>query len=112
MQPIEESPSRAGSGWSDDDTIQLLKFIQKGYTNTVIAKEMGRTPGAIKSRRRFIAAQYHFNNGFQTDQIMRYTGLTEKEVKDAIERRKPAEFMHHLKLKREIEKTTAAPQQE
>lgn len=106
---MEQSNDRKGTSWTDDEVLQLLQLIQKKKTDQEIATELQRTSGAIRSRRRVMAADYHFNNKFEADKIMKLTGLNEKEINDAIERRKPSEFKRLLRLKREVETQPAEP---
>ncbi len=84
-------PARLGEAWSDDEVLQLLQLIQKKKTDLEISAEFQRTPGGIKAKRRQMAADYHFNNGYTIEMISKYTGLDEGEITRAIQYRQHAE---------------------
>jgi hypothetical protein len=84
-------PARMGEAWGDDEVLQLLQLIQKKKTDLEISAELQRTPGGIKSKRRDMAADYHFNNGYSIEMISKYTGLDEVDIKLSIERRERAQ---------------------
>ena len=80
-------PARMGQSWNADEIIQLLTSIKKKKSIEEIAIEHGRTVGGINSRRRELAADYHFNDNRPIDEIQKFTGLTKEEVEYAIKRR-------------------------
>jgi hypothetical protein len=84
---MSNKPSNAGKAWNDDEVVQLLKEIQKKVSIDQIAVIHGRTSGGIWSRLREIAADYHFNDERSVEEIMKFTGLSEDDIKDAILRR-------------------------
>ena len=81
-------PSRNGARWNEDETRQLLTNIRKKKTIVEIADIHERTTTSITNRLNEIAADYHFFDARSTDDIMKYTGLSHKQVVNAIERRK------------------------
>lgn len=80
-------PSNVGKPWEDDEIVQLLKEVQRKLTIDEIAIIHKRTFGGIRSRLRELAADYHFNDGRPIEQIIKFTGLSESDIKDAIEKR-------------------------
>ena len=80
-------PARMGQPWKDEEIMQLLQSIQKKKSIEEIAEEHGRTIGGINSRRRELAADYHFNGNRTIEEIQKFTGLTKEEVEYAIKRR-------------------------
>jgi len=80
-------PARMGQPWKDEEVMQLLQSIQKKKLIEEIAEEHGRTIGGINSRRRELAADYHFNGNRTIEEIQKFTGLTKEEVEYAIKRR-------------------------
>ena len=87
-------PARIGQPWKDEEVEKLLRNIQKKKTMEEIAKEHQRTVGGIYSRIRELAADYHFNDNRPIEEIQKYTGLTKKEIEEAIKKR---EFNDALK---------------
>jgi len=91
-----------GKPWKDEEIMQLLQSIQKKKSIEEIAEEHGRTVGGINSRRRELAADYHFNGNRTIEEIQKFTGLTKEQVEDAIKRRsqpklvKPKEIVNTL----------------
>ena len=81
-------PLNKGKPWGNDEVVQLLKEVQKKVSIDDIALRHKRTVGGIHSRLREIAADYYFNDERPMEQIIKYTGLSEEEILDAIERRK------------------------
>jgi ABC-type taurine transport system substrate-binding protein len=54
-----------------------------------------RTVGAINSQRRKLAVDYWFNDKRPMEQIIKFTGLTQEEIEEAIKRR---EYMNTFKI--------------
>lgn len=77
----------AGKKWTDEETRILLTSIRLKKPIGEIAIEHGRTIGAIEARQRKLAADYWYNDKRPIDQIMKFTGLTEEQVNEAIHRR-------------------------
>jgi hypothetical protein len=96
MEPVKRTmygmdaskhPSRMGQPWKTDEIEKLLASIQQKKSIADIASEHQRTVGGINSRRRELAANYHFKEKRSMGDIQTLTGLTEKEIEDAIQRR-------------------------
>jgi hypothetical protein len=81
-------PSRNGARWNEDETRQLLTNIRKKKTIVEIAAIHERTTTSISNRLIEVAADYHFFDARSTEDIMKFTGLSHKQVVNAIERRK------------------------
>jgi len=81
-----------GKVWHDDEVLQLLQNIKKKKTLGEIAEIHQRTTLAISKRLEVIAADYN-SEGRPLEQIQKFTGLTEAEIRDAIERRRIATEM-------------------
>jgi len=97
MEPVKRTfygmdaskhPSRLGQPWKAGEIEKLLASIQQKKSIVDIASEHQRTVGGINSRRRELAANYHFKEKRSIEEIQTLTGLTENEVKDAISKRK------------------------
>jgi ATP-dependent DNA helicase PIF1 len=92
VQAVVESPVLApieplinkGKRWTDEEVMGLLKAVRAKKTFEVIASEHQRTLGGIVSKLREIAVDYHLENGLSMDLIMKYTGLDEVTITDAI----------------------------
>jgi hypothetical protein len=72
-----------GKSWKEDEIIQLLLEVRQKKTVQTIAEIHQRTVGGIRSRLRVLAWEYH-NEGKTIDQIERYTGLPEFEIRKTI----------------------------
>ena len=86
----DENPEKfvnLGKPWADEEVVQLLTEIRKNLTHAEIAEIHKRTIGSILSRLKSIAADYHFNDNRPIEQIMKYTGLSERGVQEAIVKR-------------------------
>jgi len=77
-------PARMGKPWNDDESIKLLNSIQKKRSINDIAKEHERTPGGITSKLKSLAVDYYINDMKPIEKIMKYTGLTEKVIMNAV----------------------------
>ncbi len=98
-------PSNIGKPWGDDEIVQLLKNVQKKKTIDEIAVIHRRTYGGIYSRLREIAADYHFNDGRSIEEIIKFTGLSEENINDAILRRaNRQEYQQEKEKIRELKK--------
>ena len=87
----EHYPLRMGQPWEEDEVKQLLKSIHLKKCIKVIANEHQRTEGGILSRLRFIATEYYFNDNLPIQTIMKYTGLKQIQIEDAIKKREALE---------------------
>jgi hypothetical protein len=90
---MSETPARLGKSWSEEEVVQLLQNIRKKKAVDEIAKIHERTEGAIRSRLRELAADYHFNDNRSMEEIQKFTGLSVEAINDAIQRRKSRIFM-------------------
>jgi hypothetical protein len=79
--------ARTGKKWDDDEVLKLLTSIQKKKSIADIAVEHERSPGAINSERKKLAADYWFNDEKPVEYISKWTGLSKEEIEEAIERR-------------------------
>lgn len=101
----EKYPANMGKAWLDDEILQLLQNVRKKKTHQEIAAEHQRTVGGITSRLRDIAVDYH-NEGRSMESIMKFTGLSEDIIKEAIKKRENAKAFREQK-KKEKEKVAA-----
>jgi hypothetical protein len=86
----DENPekfSNLGKPWADEEVVQLLTEIQKNLTHAEIAEIHKRSIGSILQRLKSLAADYHFNDNRPIEQIMKYTGLSQRAVQEAIVKR-------------------------
>ena len=77
-------PARMGKPWTDEEVVQLLASIKKKKSIEDIAAEHQRTVGGINAQRKRLAIDYYFNDDRTIEQIGKFTGLTEEQIKDAI----------------------------
>jgi hypothetical protein len=87
---MSTTPANHGKPWFDNEILQLLQAVRRKETHEQIASTHQRTIGGIRSRLRELAADYHFNENRPIEQIMKFTGLDEKTIVDAISRRESA----------------------
>jgi len=104
----QKYPANMGKAWLDDELLQLLQNVRKKKTHQEIAAEHQRTVGGITSRLREIAADYH-NEGRSIETIMKFTGLAEESIKDAIQRRKNGEKMSERKKQERTVQSISKP---
>lgn len=78
---------RTRKKWEDDEVLKLLTSIQKKKSIADIAAEHERSPSAINSERKKLAADYWFNDKKPVEYISKWTGLSKEEIEEAIERR-------------------------
>lgn len=69
--------------WSDIEEKLLVELLKQNKTIKEIAKEHGRTEGAIKARQQLIAMEL-YNNNNTIEEIMNITKLSEKEINNYI----------------------------
>jgi hypothetical protein len=91
-------PSRMGQPWKTDEIEKLLISIKQQKSIADIASEHQRTIGGINSRRRELAANYHFKEKRSMEEIQALTGLTGKELEDVIQRRTASQESFRLVL--------------
>lgn len=86
----DENPEKfanLGKPWADEEVVQLLTEIQKNLTHAEIAEIHKRSAGSVLQRLKSIAADYHFNDNRPIEQIMKYTGLSQRQIQEAIVKR-------------------------
>ena len=84
-----EKFANLGKPWADEEVFQLLTEIQKNLTHAEIAEIHKRTTGSVLQRLKSIAADYHFNDNRPIEQIVKYTGLSQRQIQEAIAKRAP-----------------------
>jgi hypothetical protein len=80
-------PARHGNPWSEDEIQKLLQAVKKKETHVQIAVSHQRTQGSIRAKLRGLAADYYFNDNRPIEDIMRFTGLDNETITDAISKR-------------------------
>lgn len=105
---MSEAPARVGKAWSEEEVVQLLQNIRKKKGVDEIAKIHERTEGAIRSRLRELAADYHFNDNRSMEEIQKFTGLSVESINDAIQRRKNRIAMQENRQLNRVKKETVA----
>ena len=90
--------ARMGKKWDDDEVLKLLTSIQKKKSIADIAAEHERSPGAINSERKKLAADYWFNDKKPVEYISKWTGLSKDEIEEAIERRQLKEQSRTVRI--------------
>lgn len=101
--------SNRGKVWSEDETLQLLQNVRKKKTYEEIGLEHKRTAGSIASRLRHLAAEYH-EEGRSIEIIMKFTGLTERAIKEVIQRREVGNTIRERKKKEKMQATLSSQQ--
>jgi hypothetical protein len=95
--PNPEGLENMGKPWKDVELIQLLKEVKMKVPTEQIAAIHKRTLGGIRSRLRYLAVDYYFNNDMPVDQIMVITGLDKDDIINAIQKR---EYQNEIKDKK------------
>jgi hypothetical protein len=80
-------PTRLGQPWTDEETMKLLRAVQKKKVIADIAEEHERTVGGIISYLKKLAVDYHFNDNRPVEEIHKFTGLSVEVIKDAIRKK-------------------------
>ena len=83
----EKYPANMGKAWLDEEVIQLLQEIKRKKSIQEIAEQHQRTVGGITSRLKQLAADYH-EEGRCMEDIEKFTGLTQEQITETIQRRK------------------------
>ena len=86
----DENPEKfvnLGKPWADEEVVQLLREIQKNLTHAEIAEIHKRSVGSVLQRLKSIAADYHYNDNRPIEQIMKYTGLSQRQIQESIVKR-------------------------
>jgi hypothetical protein len=97
------TPARHGNAWSDEEIQKLLQAVRRKETHTQIAEAHERTQGGIRSRLRELAADYYFNDNRPLEDIVKFTGLDEESISDAIAKR---QYRIDMKEKKDSKQTT------
>jgi hypothetical protein len=79
-------PSRMGQPWEEDEVVKLLASIQQNKSIEDIASDHERTIGGINAYRKKLAVEYYTNDQRPIKQIQKFTGLSQLEIEDAINR--------------------------
>jgi predicted nucleic acid-binding Zn-ribbon protein len=85
--PDKDIPSNMGCKWTDAEEQELLDNIKNNIGIEEIAKKHSRTKGAITARLEVIAIRLYNDNMFDIEHIEDLTGLSEKTIKDAIDKK-------------------------
>ena len=83
----DKYPERMGLAWLENEEIKLLTSIREKKSIEEIAEDHKRTTSAIKCKLRAFAFDYYCENK-TIEQIHKYTGLSEEEIKEVITRKK------------------------
>jgi len=109
--PDKDIPSNMGCKWSNIEEQTLLDNIKNNIGIEEIAKKHSRTQGAITARLEIIAIRMYNQNIFDIEHIENLTGLSERTIKDAIDKKSKCEtkFPDYndneiLNLKRDLQK--------
>lgn len=86
--PASTIPKRKASRWNDEELEQLLGEIKAKKSIKDIAQAHERTTNSITGKLAELAADYHFFDERPFDTIAQLTGLTHKQIINAVERRK------------------------
>jgi hypothetical protein len=86
--PVSTIPKRKASRWNDEELEQLLGEIKAKKSIKDIAQAHERTTNSITGKLAELAADYHFFDERPFDTIAQLTGLTHKQIINAVERRK------------------------
>ena len=92
-------PSRMGQPWEEDEVVKLLASIQQNKSIEDIASDHERTVGGINSYRKKLAVEYYTNDQRPIKQIQKFTGLSQLEIEDAINRHEIREGKLSSKVK-------------
>jgi len=76
-------PKRMGMAWGDAECINLIRAVNMKKSIADIAKDHERTVSGISAQLKRIAVDYH-DEGYTVKQIRAYTGLSEIQINNAI----------------------------
>ena len=85
--PDKDIPSNMGCKWTDVEEQALLDNIKNKIEIDEIAKKHSRTKGAITARLEVIAIRLYNDNMFDIEHIEELTGLSERTIKEAIDKK-------------------------
>jgi ATP-dependent DNA helicase PIF1 len=78
---------KKGKRWTDEEVIQLLTLVRKKESHESIAKTLGRTPGAVHSHLKKLAAEYYENDAMSIETIQKMVGLSRSVIEEAIQKK-------------------------
>ena len=105
------NPKRTISRWNAQETEQLLSEIQQKLSVKAIAEIHTRSTASIMNRLNELAADYHFFDELPNEQITTLTGLTHKQIVNAVERRKAKIMITEKRAEQAESPTVEAPVQ-
>ena len=85
--PDKDIPTNMGCKWTDIEEQTLLDNIKNKIEIDEIAKKHSRTKGAITARLEVIAIRLYNDNMFDIEHIEELTGLSERTIKEAIDKK-------------------------
>jgi hypothetical protein len=105
------NPKRTINRWNAEETEQLLSEIQQKLSVKAIAEIHTRSTASIMNRLNELAADYHFFDELPNEQITGLTGLTLKQIVNAVERRKAKIMITEKRAEQAESPTVEAPVQ-
>jgi hypothetical protein len=105
---VSTLPTRRSSRWDNVELEKLLDEIKAKKTLKEIAVAHERTTTSISGKLAELAADYHFFDQRPFDEISAITGLTHKQIVNAVERRK-AKIMVNERQKTNVDAPVALP---
>ena len=97
------NPKRTIIRWNEKETEQLLSEIQQKLSVKAIAEIHKRSTASIMNRLNELAADYHFIDELPNEQITTLTGLTHKQIVNAVERRKAKIMISEKRAEQAVE---------
>jgi len=97
------NPKRTIIRWNANETEQLLSEIQQKLSVKAIAEIHKRSTASIMNRLNELAADYHFIDELPNEQITTLTGLTHKQIVNAVERRKAKIMISEKRAEQAVE---------
>ena len=97
------NPTRTIIRWNANETEQLLSEIQQKLSVKAIAEIHKRSTASIMNRLNELAADYHFIDELPNEQITTLTGLTHKQIVNAVERRKAKIMISEKRAEQAVE---------
>ena len=85
--PDKDIPTNMGCKWTDIEEQTLLDNIKNKIDIDEIARKHSRTKGAITARLEVIAIRLYNDNMFAIEHIEELTGLSERTIKEAIDKK-------------------------
>ena len=101
--PEKKYPNRMGKKWTKEEDKSLLAILVLGTSIDIIANKHNRTLGSIRSRINLIVYNM-YNDDISENDIIKSTGLTEEQYKQAIEWGRKKDILKKEKKKRRQQK--------